>query len=513
MKRVYYQLTAFFFVFLIITVFNIFPAKGEALIGSIKYPDVPTMASDSNASLQKDIDKSENTLINILPANIVFDIHHELNNTYNLPLPTNVVIGLNNLTGPKSNIHFEISDNMTEKLSITPVYFDTIEPGEQVNIQVAFIDKNLDTLNKPPLDSGYINILSENEILGQIHVTYCIDGFYDEHYTNNIDRYSGTKIRIGGSFYKTIGNINLRSLIPPIMTISFTPYILDINNVPNDMGVEVNNDSLGCILLNENGNFEFTDHTFEQSIIDGNKKVTFQIQMKQSVFDNIKEKAKQNPNAYNGNYLLSDLVFEFKDGCQMGGRISPLPLVYKIISGSYNDGDGSSGGGGSSSAGGNSGGSSNSSTSSGPGIDNTFTSNEYNIIESNDIGWRQSNNGSWQYLDPNGRFKTGWLWDPVGIWYYIDNTGNMVTGWAQINDRWYLLRPDGSMVTGWAIITDKWYYFNRDGSMKTGWFQDTDKKWYYFQNDGSMAVETTTPDGFQVGEEGVWLKGKSDDRT
>ena len=89
----------------------------------------------------------------------------------------------------------------------------------------------------------------------------------------------------------------------------------------------------------------------------------------------------------------------------------------------------------------------------------------------------------------------------------------MVTGWAQINDIWYLLRPDGSMVTGWAIITDKWYYFNRDGSMKTGWFQDTDKKWYYFQNDGSMAVEITTPDGFQVGEEGVWLKGKSDDRT
>ena len=128
-------------------VFNIFPAKGETLLTSIKYNDVPTMASDSNASKQRDIDKSENTLINISPANIVFDIHHELNNTYNLPQPINVVIGLDNLTGPKTNIHFEISDNMTEKLSITPVYFDTIEPGKQVNIQVAFIDKNLDASN------------------------------------------------------------------------------------------------------------------------------------------------------------------------------------------------------------------------------------------------------------------------------------------------------------------------------------------------------------------------------
>lgn len=240
---------------------------------------------------------------------------------------------------------------------------------------------------------------------------------------------------------------------------------------------------------------EFSDHTFEQNIIDGNKKVTLYIQMKQSVFDDIKEKAKQNPSAYNGSYLLSDLVFEFKDGCRMGGRISPLPLVYKITPESYNNSS-NSGGGGSSSGGGNSSGSSNSSnTNSGPGIDSTFTSNEYNTIGSNDIGWRQSDNGMWQYLGPDGRVKTGWLWDPTGIWYYIDSTGNMVTGWAQINNIWYLLRPDGSMVTGWSFTADKWYYFNQDGSMRTGWFQDRDNRWYYFQNDGSMAMETTTPDG------------------
>ena len=506
MKKVYYQLTLILAILVMTGVFNIFPAKGETLLTSIKYNDVPAIASDSNASKQRDIDKSENTLISISPANIVFDLHHELDNTYSLPQPINVIIELAKSAIPKTNIHFEVSDNLTEKLSITPEIFDMLEPERQVNIQVAFIDKNLDTLNQSPFDSGYINILSGNEILGQINVTYCIDGLYDEHYTNNIDRYSGTKIRIGGSFYKNIGNINLRNSVPPVMAITFNPYILDTSNVPNDMGVEINNDSLGRILLNEVGNFEFSDHTFEQNIIDGNKKVTFSIQMKQSVFDDIKEKAKQNPSAYNGNYLLSDLVFEFKDGCRMGGRISPLPLVYKITPESYNNG-GDSGGGGSSSGGGNSSGNSNSSnTNSGPGIDNTFTSNEYNTIGSDDIGWRQSDNGMWQYLGPDGGLKTGWLWDPTGNWYYIDSTGNMVTGWAQINNIWYLLRPDGSMVTGWVFTADKWYYFNQDGSMRTGWFQDADNKWYYFQNDGSMALETTTPDGFQVNGKGVWIR-------
>lgn len=505
MKKIYYQLTAILTVFLLTGVFNIFPAKGATLLSPIKYTDIPLTASDSNAITQRENNKIENTLINISPANIIFDIHHEPDNTYILPQPINVSIELTNSDNPKTNIHFDISDNLIDKLSITPESFDSLELGKQVNVQVAFIDKDLDSLNKSPLDTGYITILSEDEILGKINVTYCIDGLYDEHYTNNIDRYSGTKIRIGGNFYKKIGSINLKNSIPPIMTISFTPYILDTNNVPNNMGIEISNDSLGRILLNEDGNFEFTDHTFEQSIIEGDKKITFQIQMKQAVYDDIKQKAQQNPNAYNGNYLLTDLVFEFKDGCQKGGKISSLPLVYSVVSGSYNNGGGSSEGGGSSSGGSsNSGGNSNNSnTSSGPGTDSTFTNNEYNTIGSDDVGWRQNSDGSWQYLDKNGEYKTGWLWDPEGIWYYIDTAGTMVTGWLQIDNIWYLLRSDGSMITGWSYVEDKWYYFNQDGSMKIGWFQDMDKKWYYLQDNGSMAIKTVTPDGFLVDENGV----------
>ncbi|MFR3044233.1 MAG: hypothetical protein ACLTM8_00585 [Veillonella parvula] len=94
MKKVYYQLTLILAILVMTGVFNIFPAKGETLLTSIKYNDVPAIASDSNASKQRDIDKSENTLISISPANIVFDLHHELDNTYSLPQPINVIIEL-----------------------------------------------------------------------------------------------------------------------------------------------------------------------------------------------------------------------------------------------------------------------------------------------------------------------------------------------------------------------------------------------------------------------------------
>ena len=65
MKKVYYQLTLILAILVMTGVFNIFPAKGETLLTSIKYNDVPAIASDSNASKQRDIDKSENTLIDV----------------------------------------------------------------------------------------------------------------------------------------------------------------------------------------------------------------------------------------------------------------------------------------------------------------------------------------------------------------------------------------------------------------------------------------------------------------
>ncbi len=50
-----------------------------------------------------------------------------------------------------------------------------------------------------------------------------------------------------------------------------------------------------------------------------------------------------------------------------------------------------------------------------------------------------------------------------------------------------------------------WKVENPDGSnLVNEWYQDADGSWYYMGADGYMMTNTTTPDGYFVGEDGVW---------
>lgn len=42
------------------------------------------------------------------------------------------------------------------------------------------------------------------------------------------------------------------------------------------------------------------------------------------------------------------------------------------------------------------------------------------------------------------------------------------------------------MTLGWQQIGDKWYYFD--------------------QSDGAMLADTTSPDGYQLGTDGAWIR-------
>ncbi len=156
----------------------------------------------------------------------------------------------------------------------------------------------------------------------------------------------------------------------------------------------------------------------------------------------------------------------------------------------------------------------------------------------NSAGWwyRYSNGGypvnkwekiqnKWYYFDQKGYRQTGWIktndiwyfckedgtmadaeWVAVdGKWYYLNAGGNMAVDWIFYKEQWYYLNADGSMQIGWILNKDKWYFLNEDGSMKTGWLQDNNK-WYYLKQNGEMAVSETTPDGYQVGADGVWIQ-------
>ena len=83
--------------------------------------------------------------------------------------------------------------------------------------------------------------------------------------------------------------------------------------------------------------------------------------------------------------------------------------------------------------------------------------------------------------------ETGWIKDQSGTWYYLNQSG------AMSSNEWILDQAG------------KWYYVDVSGSMKTSqWFQVGDK-WYYVDENGALAVNTVTPDGYQVNENGEWV--------
>ena len=117
-------------------------------------------------------------------------------------------------------------------------------------------------------------------------------------------------------------------------------------------------------------------------------------------------------------------------------------------------------------------------------------------------GWVKDK-GSWYYLNESGSMITGWVKDK-GSWYYLNESGSMVTGWVKDKGLWYYLNESGSMVTGWVKDKGSWYYLDTAGAMKTGWFT-VSGKWYYAYNSGDLLVNTTTPDGYQVNDNGEWV--------
>lgn len=126
--------------------------------------------------------------------------------------------------------------------------------------------------------------------------------------------------------------------------------------------------------------------------------------------------------------------------------------------------------------------------------------------ESQKPGWAKED-GKWYYRQQNGDLAKGWVKDG-DTWYYFDQTGKMETGWIKDQSgTWYYLNQSGAMSSNEWILDQagKWYYVDVSGSMKTSqWFQVGDK-WYYVDENGALAVNTVTPDGYQVNENGEWV--------
>ncbi len=93
-----------------------------------------------------------------------------------------------------------------------------------------------------------------------------------------------------------------------------------------------------------------------------------------------------------------------------------------------------------------------------------------------------------------------------------DSAGNLIEQplWELISGAWYAFGADGYAKSGLVFDPSQngWFYVDINSGMKTGW-QQIDGKWYYFNttSDGSkgiMYVSRNTPDGYEVGADGVW---------
>ncbi len=78
--------------------------------------------------------------------------------------------------------------------------------------------------------------------------------------------------------------------------------------------------------------------------------------------------------------------------------------------------------------------------------------------------------------------------------------------WLQDDVGWWYIRSDRSYPANqWMNIDNAWYYFNESGYMVTGWVQ-SGGAWYYMDSSGAMLADTTTPDGYYVDANGVWVQ-------
>ena len=120
--------------------------------------------------------------------------------------------------------------------------------------------------------------------------------------------------------------------------------------------------------------------------------------------------------------------------------------------------------------------------------------------------WKQDEKGWWYEKKAGGYLKAEWG-RINGTWYYFNEEGYMETGWVQTGGQWYFLNADGSMVeNNWVLSGDQWYYLKNGGSMAAGQWVTWKEKSYYLNQDGTMAMNTVTPDGYRVDENGVWIQ-------
>ena len=101
--------------------------------------------------------------------------------------------------------------------------------------------------------------------------------------------------------------------------------------------------------------------------------------------------------------------------------------------------------------------------------------------------------GTWEQLDSDWRFKKA--------------DGTYAVGEClKINGEVYGFGEDGIMLHEWQLVGGTWHNFRTAGNMAFSRWIETNGYWYYVDENGSLFVNGTTPDGYQVDANGVWIQ-------
>lgn len=93
-------------------------------------------------------------------------------------------------------------------------------------------------------------------------------------------------------------------------------------------------------------------------------------------------------------------------------------------------------------------------------------------------------------------------------WKFTLSTGETAANTTlTINGAVYSFGSDGKMLKGWQLVNNKWHYFSgSSGAMKLSKWIQTNNMWYYVDQAGALFVNGTTPDGYKVDQNGVWVQ-------
>lgn len=119
---------------------------------------------------------------------------------------------------------------------------------------------------------------------------------------------------------------------------------------------------------------------------------------------------------------------------------------------------------------------------------------------------KEENKGEW--VESQSIYITADMAENIRNGFVIEETKILQGDWINDEYGWkytYIDADTSVNVVGVNEIDEVCYYFDDAGYMQVGWIEIDGHSYYFDTTSGAMLVNTITPDGCQVGDDGAWI--------